>query len=99
MRRLILALLFLFVSVPLFAAVSGSLIDTAGQPVAGAKGTIFAPETYEARRVRIESKTPDRTPLASTTSNAKGIFWFQPPNLPAYSPPIDPARFLPPPTY
>src|SRR5260370_1101237 len=95
MRRLILALLFLFVSVPLFAAVSGSLIDTDGQPVAGAKVTIFAPETYEARRVRIESKTPDRTPLASTTSNAKGIFSFDPPKLPVYVLAIEAGGFVP----
>ena len=95
MRRLILALTVLFISVPTFAATSGSLIDTDGQPVAGAKVTIFAAETYEARRARIESKTPERTPLTSATSNAKGIFSFDPPKLPVFMIQVDAAGFAP----
>ena len=95
MRRLIVALVSLLVSIPTFAAISGSIIDMDGQAVSGAKVSVFAPETYEARRARLQSNTPERTPLLSTTSNAKGVFSFDPPKLPLFEVQIDAGGFIP----
>ena len=95
MRRLVVATLILLTSVPLAAAITGSVINTDGQPVAGAKVTIFAPETPHARLARLESTTPERAVLASTTTNAKGLFSVDPPKAALYLVEIEASGFAP----
>lgn len=57
-----------------FAAIVGTVVNPDGQPVAGAKVSSFAPETIEARRLRLVSKSPERVPLASVTTDSNGRF-------------------------
>src|ERR1700756_472365 len=73
-QSLLLSLVLSFLSFPLLAAVTGSVIDNDGQPVAGARVTAYAPESMDARRVRLQSKTPERPSLATATSDSKGNF-------------------------
>jgi len=61
------------------AAVTGTLINSDGQPVAGAKLSLYSPEPPETIQARLISATPERTPLASTTSDSKGKFSFESP--------------------
>lgn len=50
-----------------------------GQPVAGAKVTIHAVETPEARRERLVSASPDLVALAAAQTDAKGNFSLESP--------------------
>jgi hypothetical protein len=79
MRARLLSLLALLISIPAAASITGVVINTDGQPIAGAKVSIYAPETSEAHRVRLVSKSPDRTPLASKQTDSKGAFAFDSP--------------------
>ena len=79
MRLLPLPLLAFLISIPATASITGVVINTDGQPIAGAKVSIYAPETIEAHRVRLLSKSPERTPLASRQTDSKGAFTFDSP--------------------
>ena len=72
--RTILTAFATIVALPLSAAITGTVISSDGQAVTGAKISVFAPETAEAIRVRVMSKTAAKTPLATVTSDARGNF-------------------------
>lgn len=74
MRARLLAVLVFLTAVPMFASIRGTAMSRDGQPLAGAKVSAFALETSDAARTRLLSKTPERTPLASTTTDSKGVF-------------------------
>src|SRR5438132_981115 len=76
--RLLSALIFL-ITFPLSASITGVVINIDGQPIAGAKVSIYAPETVAARSVRLFSKTPERTALATKQTDSKGAFSFDSP--------------------
>jgi len=78
-RRLIAVLFVLGVSVPTFAAISGTVMNADGQPVVGAKISVFAPETIDARRARYASATPQRTPLVTASTDSTGSFRVETP--------------------
>jgi uncharacterized GH25 family protein len=61
-------------AVPAFAAITGTVMNVDGAPVAGARVTIRAFESPDARRARLLSETPEAAPLASTETDAKGTF-------------------------
>lgn len=73
-HRLPAALAVLFLAVPVFAAITGTVMTTDGAPVAGAKLTLLPIETHEARSARLVAAGPAPEPLASTTSDGKGNF-------------------------
>lgn len=50
-----------------------------GVPVAEAQVTIHGYETFEARRARLTSGTPEAVPLAATRTNAEGAFTLESP--------------------
>jgi hypothetical protein len=75
----LLTFLLLLISLPAAAAITGTIINVDGQPVSGAAISIYAPETIEARRLRLVSATPDRTPLATATTDSKGAFSVESP--------------------
>jgi uncharacterized GH25 family protein len=77
--RLLFALLLLIVALPLTASITGVVITTDGQPVAGAKVSIYAPESIAARRARLVSKTPERAAIATKQTDSKGTFSFDSP--------------------
>ncbi|HET7436985.1 MAG TPA: carboxypeptidase-like regulatory domain-containing protein [Thermoanaerobaculia bacterium] len=66
--------LALLSAVPAFAAITGTLMTPDGQPVAGAKVSIYAFESPAARAARWLSQNTTRTPLASADSDSKGHF-------------------------
>src|SRR5688500_11259196 len=68
-----------FAALPLSAAISGSVINADGQGIAGAKISLFAPETLTARRERLMSKTPERQALVTASADANGNFRIEPP--------------------
>jgi protocatechuate 3,4-dioxygenase beta subunit len=72
--RLLLAATLLSPAVPMFASITGTVIDHDGKPVAGARVSAFALETRDARRVRLQSKSPERTPLTTATADSHGAF-------------------------
>src|SRR5204863_8623990 len=77
-QRLI-PLLLIFAALPLHATITGSVMNSDGQPIAGAKVLLFGPETLSARRERLASRTPDHTPLVSATVDSNGNFRVEPP--------------------
>jgi hypothetical protein len=72
--RLAIPLLAFLVSLPSFASITGTVMNGDGQAIAGAKVSVYAPETIDARRMRAVSATPQRKALASATTDAKGSF-------------------------
>jgi len=72
--RLVLAATLLSLAVPTFASITGTVIDHDGKPIAGARVSAFALETRDARRLRLQSKSPERTPLTTATADAHGAF-------------------------
>ncbi|HEX9493855.1 MAG TPA: carboxypeptidase-like regulatory domain-containing protein [Thermoanaerobaculia bacterium] len=79
MRARLLSILTFLISLPLTASITGIVINTDGQPIAGAKVSIYAPETVAARRLRLFSKTVERTALATRQTDSKGNFSFDSP--------------------
>jgi protocatechuate 3,4-dioxygenase beta subunit len=75
----LLSLFAVFAALPLSAAITGSVMNSDGQAVAGAKISIYGPETLSARRERLASKTPERPPLVTTTADSSGNFRIEPP--------------------
>jgi protocatechuate 3,4-dioxygenase beta subunit len=73
------ALLSLFFASIASAAVTGYVVNSDGQPIAGARVALFAPETVEARRARLISATPQRVPLATAESGTNGKFTIETP--------------------
>lgn len=95
--RIAVALLLSVLSFPALAAITGTVVTTEGQPVAGARVMIHAVETTDARRERLLSPSPQLTALAETKSDAKGAFSLPSPKeavvelrieLPGYEPEV-----------
>ena len=51
MRKHLLLFLALLISIPAAASITGVVINSDGQPIAGAKVSLYAPETIEAHRL------------------------------------------------
>ncbi|HEX8170062.1 MAG TPA: carboxypeptidase regulatory-like domain-containing protein [Thermoanaerobaculia bacterium] len=72
----------LLCALPSLAAITGSVMTTDGQPLAGARVSIYALEGGEARRARLLSDNPEAVPLASAQTDAKGSFTLDSPKDP-----------------
>ena len=72
--RLLLAATVLSLALPTLASITGTVIDHDGKPIAGARVSAFALETRDARRERLQSKSPARTPLTTATADSHGAF-------------------------
>ncbi|HEX3109040.1 MAG TPA: carboxypeptidase-like regulatory domain-containing protein, partial [Thermoanaerobaculia bacterium] len=66
-----------------------------GQPLAGAKVSVYSFESAEARRARLISANPEHTPLASTTTSSKGAFTLDSPKDPVVSIRVDATGYAP----
>jgi protocatechuate 3,4-dioxygenase beta subunit len=75
----LLSLFVAFATLPLHAAISGSIMNADGQAIAAAKISVYGSETLSARRERLLSKTPERPPLVTATADSKGNFRIEPP--------------------
>src|SRR5262245_13176395 len=94
--RRLLSISVAFAALPLSAAITGSVMNSDGQAVGGAKISIYGPETLAARRERLASKTPDRAALVTVTADANGTFRIDPPkDLPIVDLRIDATGYAP----
>ena len=80
--RLTAVLTLLFLAVPTFAAINGTVMTSDGQPIAGARVALLPMESFEARRVRLLSATPELAPISSAVTDAKGSFSVESPKDP-----------------
>lgn len=72
--RNIVALFLSFLALPLSAAITGNVMSGGGQPIAGARVSIYAAEMPEARFARLLSASPERVPLTTVETDPKGNF-------------------------
>jgi protocatechuate 3,4-dioxygenase beta subunit len=77
--RLLVLTLSLATAFPTFAAITGTLMNADGQPVAGARVSMHALQPADARRARLLSDTPERVPLSVVQTDAQGKFSFDSP--------------------
>ena len=68
-------------AVPAFPAITGAVINADGQAVVGARVSVYVPETAASRVARLVSKTPQQTVLATTKTDAKGLFSIETPKV------------------
>ena len=81
LRSMLIAILSVATTVPVFAAVTGTVITSDGQPVSGAKISLFLPRSVDERRT-IDAKAP--TPVATATSDSRGNFSIENPKEPVF---------------
>ena len=77
MRRAVRSAISLFAllfAIPSFASVTGTVMNADGVAIAGAKISVYAPETIDVRRERVVSATPLRKALGTATTDANGSF-------------------------
>jgi hypothetical protein len=65
-----------------FAAITGVIMSSDGAPIANARVSIRAHESYEAQRARLMSATPEPVALSTTQTDAKGTFALPSPKEP-----------------
>src|SRR6185503_19340572 len=73
-NRLLQFVAVVVVSVPMFAAVTRTVMTPEGQAIAGARVSLYAIESVEGRRVRLLSENPEAVPLVSAQTDSKGSF-------------------------
>jgi protocatechuate 3,4-dioxygenase beta subunit len=95
MRARLFAVLAVLVALPAFASITGTVMTRDGQPLAGAKVSIYSFESADARRARLVSANPEHTPLASTTTSSKGAFTLDSPKEPVVSIRVDATGYAP----
>jgi protocatechuate 3,4-dioxygenase beta subunit len=95
MRARFLAALAVLVALPAFASITGTVMTRDGQPLAGAKVSVYPLEAADAHRARLISANAERTPLASTTTNSKGAFTLDSPKDPVVSIRVEATGYAP----
>lgn len=79
MHRTAAALLLILLALPSLAAVTGSVMTPDGAPIAGARVSIQALETPDARRMRLLSAEPQPVAIASTQTDSRGRWTLESP--------------------
>src|SRR5688500_9712731 len=64
-QHTVVALILSLLAFPAAAAITGSVMNADGLPVAGARVSLMAQETPEASRARLLSPAPDPVPLGT----------------------------------
>jgi len=82
LRLLAATLLFSFATLRSTAAINGTVMTPEGQPIANARISIFGFETLEANRARLLSASPEKVPIATAQTDAKGSFSLPSPKNP-----------------
>ena len=67
--RLAVLVSCLAVAVPSSGAITGTVMDADGNPVAGARVTAFQGHTSAEQRTRLISEAPERKPIGSSLRN------------------------------
>ena len=70
---------FLLVAMSASATITGYVMNSEGEAIAGAKIESFALETIDAERARLVSSTPERKALAAADSDGRGKFTLESP--------------------
>ncbi len=73
-----LALLALFASITVNAAITGRVVTEEGNPIAGARIRAYERETEEAFKARVLSPSPERAVVATATTREDGSFSLDP---------------------
>ena len=71
-----------FAAFPSFAAITGVVMTSDGQPVSGARVSIRGFETTESARARLLSASPEAVPISSMQTDSKGTFSLESPKDP-----------------
>jgi protocatechuate 3,4-dioxygenase beta subunit len=71
-----------FASLSSFGAITGTIMTSDGQPIAGARVSIRTFESKEAARTRLLSPAPEQVPLTTVQTDAKGAFSLASPKEP-----------------
>jgi protocatechuate 3,4-dioxygenase beta subunit len=95
MRAGIVAALSLLTALPAVASITGTVMTRDGQPVAGAKVSVYSLETTDARRARLFAANAERTALTSTTTSAKGAFTLESPKDPVVTLRVEASGYAP----
>ncbi|HEX7420361.1 MAG TPA: carboxypeptidase regulatory-like domain-containing protein, partial [Thermoanaerobaculia bacterium] len=96
MRRILsIAFVCLFGAMSASATITGYVMNSDGQAIAGAKVESFALETIDAERARLVSSTPERKSLAGVDSDAKGKFTLESPKDPVVVLRVNAAGYAP----
>ncbi len=97
MRRSFTGLFALCVllAVPAFGAITGSVMNSDGAPIAGATVSIHEFESPQARRARLLSDAPQRPSLATAKTDAKGAFSLESPKTAVVDLAISASGFTP----
>ncbi|HEX2835748.1 MAG TPA: carboxypeptidase regulatory-like domain-containing protein [Thermoanaerobaculia bacterium] len=81
-RIAVVSLALALFALPSLAAITGSVMTADGKPVAGARVSTYGDESPDARFARLLSDQPERVPLATTQTDAKGAFSIESPKSP-----------------
>ncbi|HEX9163945.1 MAG TPA: carboxypeptidase regulatory-like domain-containing protein [Thermoanaerobaculia bacterium] len=81
-RRLIAIALYFCAVLPASAAITGTVMNNDGQPIAGAKVEVFTLTTMDEARARLVSGGAVPQPIAATQTDAKGKFTLDSPKDP-----------------
>jgi large repetitive protein len=93
--RLLTTVALVLATLPCAAAITGTVMTPDGQPIAGARVSIIATETPEARRTRLLTPTPDGVAIATAQTDAKGSFSLASPQEPVVTLKVDGAGLEP----
>jgi uncharacterized GH25 family protein/uncharacterized protein (DUF2141 family) len=94
-RQVCVLLALCFAAFPAVAAITGVVMTTDGQPVAGARVWVRPIETTEQRTARLQSASPELVPLAAVQTDAKGTFTIESPKAPVVDLAISAAGYEP----
>ena len=95
MHRTAAAVLLALSAFPALAAITGTVMTSDGAPVAGARVSLYLPETPDARRARLLSASPESVPLFSTQTDARGNWSLESPKEPVADVRVNAAGFDP----
>jgi protocatechuate 3,4-dioxygenase beta subunit len=95
MRARYCAALFLLTAFPALASITGTVMTREGQPLAGAKVSIYALEPSAAQRARFLAASAERPVISSTSTNAKGAFTLESPKDAVVNLRVDAAGYAP----
>jgi hypothetical protein len=94
-RRLPVLLSLSLLAFPAFSAITGTIMTGEGVPIAGARVSIAAYESPEAKKARLLSESPQQVPLAFAQTDARGAFSLEPPKQPVVTLQVTAAGHVP----
>jgi large repetitive protein len=94
-RRLGVLLGLTLLALPAFSAITGTIMTGDGAPIAGARVSIVAYELPLTGRTRLLSENPERVPIATAQTDAKGAFSLESPKQPVVTLQVSATGYVP----